>query len=95
MRFSKNELISMKDGTQLTVIDLLGEGGQGEVYLVGDGQKKYALKVYKMPVSPDFRYNLKNNIDRGSPSPMFLWPQKLLDFDDGKIGYLMYPLYLT
>lgn len=89
MRFSKNELIPMKDGTQLTVIDLLGEGGQGEVYLVGDGQKEYALKVYKMPVSPDFRYNLKNNIDRGSPSPMFLWPQKLLDFDDGKIGYLM------
>ncbi len=88
MKFSKNDTISF-EGRTLTVLDLLGEGGQGEVYLVSDGADRYALKVYKYEVHPDFRYNLKNNIEKGSPSPSFLWPKRLIDFEDGRIGYLM------
>ena len=88
MRFSKGDVIQTDD-MRLTVTDFLGEGGQGAVYLVTDGAKSYALKAYLNEVHPDFRYNLKNNIDRGSPSPCFLWPRRLFDFEDGKIGYLM------
>ena len=61
MRFKKNDVISY-DGKTVTVLDLLGEGGQGEVYLVETDGGQYALKIYKDEVSADFRYNLKNNI---------------------------------
>lgn len=89
MRFKKNDTITLDGTEEIVVEDLLGEGGQGEVYLVSYQGKKYALKVYKYQVSSDFRYNLKNNIERGAPSDDFLWPKLLLDFDDGHIGYLM------
>jgi len=88
MRFSRNDVIAVEN-TRYTVLDLLGEGGQGAVYLVTDGTDQFALKSYLGDVHPDFRYNLKNNIEKGSPSPCFLWPKRLFDFEDGKIGYLM------
>ena len=89
MRFKKNDTITLDETEQIIVKDFLGDGGQGEVYLVDYNGENYALKVYKDFVSSDFRYNLKNNIDRGEPSRDFLWPKLLIDFDDGKIGYLM------
>lgn len=89
MRFKKNDTITLNETETIVVKDFLGDGGQGEVYLVEYNGGKYALKVYKNQESADFRYNLKNNIERGAPSNDFLWPKLLLDFDDGKIGYLM------
>ena len=89
MRFRKNDTITLNETETIVVKDFLGDGGQGEVYLAEYNGGKYALKVYKSEVSSDFRYNLKNNIERGAPSNDFLWPKLLLDFDDGKIGYLM------
>ncbi len=88
MLFNRNDEIDLGD-KKVIIKELLGEGGQGEVYLVGYDGGKYALKVYKNEVSTDFRYNLKNNIEKGSPSEHFLWPKRLIDFDDGRIGYLM------
>ena len=89
MRFRKNDTITLNEAEKIVVKDFLGDGGQGEVYLVEYNGGKYALKAYKSEESSDFRYNLKNNIERGAPSDDFLWPKLLLDFDDGKIGYLM------
>ena len=89
MKFKKNDTITVNDTDKIVIEDFLGDGGQGEVYLVSYKGAKYALKAYKNEESDDFRYNLKNNIERGAPSPVFLWPKLLLDFDDGKIGYLM------
>lgn len=89
MRFSKEDSITIEGQPDISILDLLGEGGQGEVYLVDQGGSKYALKVYKDYESDDFRYNLRNNINRGGPSTNFLWPKALIDFEDGKIGYLM------
>lgn len=89
MRFKKNDVITVDSTEKIVVEDLLGEGGQGEVYLVNYEGRKCALKVYNDEQSSDFRYNLKNNIERGAPSDDFLWPKMLLDFDDGHIGYLM------
>ena len=88
MKFKKNDTID-HSGRLVTVLDLLGEGGQGEVYLVEMEGQKYALKIYKDEVSADFRYNLRNNIRKGSPAAEFLWPKVLLDFDDGDLGYMM------
>lgn len=89
MKFKKNDTITLNETEKIVVEDFLGDGGQGEVYLVSYNGGRYALKVYKNEESSDFRYNLKNNIERGAPSNVFLWPKLLLDFDDGKIGYLM------
>lgn len=74
---------------KVRVIKLLGEGGQGEVYLVRDGNKDYAFKYYLKTPSDEFKYNLKNNIKKGSPSDSFLWPKEYIEFDDGSCGYLM------
>ena len=89
MYFKKNDVITMNETEKIVIEDFLGEGGQGEVYLVDYLGGKYALKVYKNEESVDFRYNLKNNIERGAPSEDFLWPKLLIDFDSGRIGYLM------
>lgn len=88
MYFKKNEKFTLSD-EEYVVSDLLGEGGQGEVYLVSGADRKYALKIYKGEVSRDFRYNLKNNIEKGSPSDDFLWPKRLFERSDGKVGYFM------
>ena len=88
MYFKKNEKFTIGENETFVVEDLLGEGGQGEVYLVSNGGQKYALKIYKGEVSRDFRFNLKNNIEKGSPSEDFLWPKRLFERADGKVGYL-------
>lgn len=87
MKFQKDQTLSI-DGREYRILEPLGEGGQGEVYLVLAGGKQYALKLYKEPPHPDFCYNLRNNVERGKPSDTFLWPQAVLQ--DGEIfGYLM------
>ena len=88
MRFSKGDYFEF-DNKKITILDLLGSGGQGEVYLVDDGEKQYAFKYYIDTPTADFKYNLKNNIIKGSPSNNFLWPKEYIEFDDGSCGYLM------
>ena len=88
MKFQRNDTINY-DGKEITIVDLLGEGGQGEVYLVNNGQENLAFKYYKDIPSDDFKYNLKSNISKGSPSPNFLWPKEYIEFSDGSCGYLM------
>lgn len=89
MYFKKNCEFQIDGTGNYKVEDLLGEGGQGEVYLVSNSSDRYALKIYKHSVSSDFKWNLKNNIEKGSPSDEFLWPKKMLEYPDGRIGYLM------
>ena len=88
MRFNKNETFKL-NGKTIKIIDLLGEGGQGEVYLVNDGNKDYAFKYYFDIPSEDFKYNLRNNIRKGAPSEVFLWPKEYIEFDDETCGYIM------
>ena len=88
MRLNKNETFEL-NGKRIKVLDLLGEGGQGEVYLVNDGNKDYAFKYYLDIPSDDFKYNLKNNIRKGAPSEVFLWPKEYVEFEDDTCGYLM------
>ncbi len=88
MKFKKNDNFKYNN-KGYTIIDLLGSGGQGEVYLVNDGTNDYALKYYFDIQDDDFKYNLKNNIKKGSPSKSFLWPKEFIEFDDERCGYIM------
>ncbi len=88
MKFNKGDNFNY-DGEQFTILDKLGEGGQGEVYLVTDGNAQYAFKLYKEDPGSNFKYNLKNNITKGSPAKEFLWPKKYIELDEESCGYLM------
>ena len=87
MKYKKNQVVS-SGGKKFRILDLLGAGGQGEVYLAECEGQKYALKVYIDDPHPDFRYNLRNNIEKGSPSQSFLWPKALIQTEDS-FGYVM------
>ena len=54
MRFKKNDTITLNENEKIVVEDFLGDGGQGEVYLVSYNGGRYALKVYKNEESSDF-----------------------------------------
>ena len=88
MRFNKGDSFT-KEGRNYKVLDKLGEGGQGVVYLISDGANNYAFKLYISEQSKDFIYNLKNNIHKGAPSNDFIWPKTLVEFSDGTSGYIM------
>ena len=87
MKLKKNQIVS-SGGKEFRILDLLGAGGQGEVYLAECEGQKYALKVYIDDPHPDFCYNLRNNIEKGSPSQSFLWPRTLVQTDE-VFGYVM------
>lgn len=82
-------IIHFADGSIGTVGEVIGEGGQGEVYeLIYEG-KKAALKWYKERPSQDFLNNLAKNVEqRSSPDSSFLWPKAYTDTKLGS-GYVM------
>ncbi|MCR4660595.1 MAG: hypothetical protein K5765_01180 [Clostridia bacterium] len=88
MKFNKNDSFS-HGNSDIKIVDILGKGGQGEVYLVKQNNQDLAFKIYSYDVSDDFRFNIKNNIRKGSPSSSFLWPKEFIEFTDGDCGYLM------
>lgn len=81
------------DGKTITVLDLLGEGGQGYVYLVDYDSTKKALKWYKKnqlgSMPQKFYENLVTNKEKMSPSKEFLWPIDITEWEDGTFGYVM------
>lgn len=87
----EGEQISTTSGDAVKIIELLGEGGQGEVYKVLYKGKEKALKWYTdLGKNPDdFRQNLKDNIEKGSPNACYLWPQALTEWKYGSFGYIM------
>ena len=75
MKIENKSRITTLDNKVIKIVKPLGEGGQGEVYLVTDGTSQFAFKYYKEIPSSDFKYNLRNNIAKGSPSNNFLLPK--------------------
>ena len=88
MTFKKNDYFDLHS-KKVTILDFLGEGGQGEVYLVSYGDEKLAFKYYKEIPTQEFKDNLKNNIEKKSPSESFLWPKEFIEFTDQTCGYFM------
>ncbi|GHV93457.1 hypothetical protein AGMMS50268_39600 [Spirochaetia bacterium] len=92
MEFTPGTKISLMYGNSAEIIRKLGKGGQGIVYEVKIDGKPYALKWYtneKIIHNTNFKKNLKNNIQKGSPDKRFLWPLYLTDDVDGSYGYIM------
>ena len=92
--------MALKPGTKLTsmfnanieIVNLLGSGGQGYVYKILYNGAPKALRIYKPSALKDpqaFYNNVKENIQRGSPSPSFLWPTDLLKWNGKTFGYIM------
>ena len=90
--FARGARIPLIQGGEVTVIQKLGEGGQGTVYRVTADGHDYALKWYHKSALSDpkrFYNNLKSNIAKGAPTPAFLWPRFLTVPYDGSFGYVM------
>lgn len=93
-KLQKNQKLKLIDGRSITVTNKLGEGGQGIVYEVQiDGSKeKKALKWYfinKIKMPTRFFDHLKSNIQAGSPSSIFIWPEELTEYIGNTFGYIM------
>jgi len=85
------EVLDTAGFKKVKVKKLLGDGGQGWVYLVDYDGKPMALKWYKPGVfkSPaKFQRNLENNIKKGPPTSAFLWPTDLVK-KGTDFGYIM------
>ena len=66
---TRNESIQTIKGDNITILDYIAEGGQGEVYKVDYKGQKYALKWYKAPVPPQVFYdNLAKMWTEGLPT---------------------------
>ena len=96
MQLKRNQELFLRDGRKITVTDRLGVGGQGVVYKVRtDSGENKALKWYfetKLSDPEGFYRHLAQNIEAGSPSPAFIWPEELTEWTNGTFGYIM-PIY--
>lgn len=84
-------ILTSESGTKYTVQNLLGAGGQGEVYSVASGGKSYALKWYfKGSATKSQKKTLEAIISKGSPDSSFLWPMELVTPPGSDVfGYIM------
>ncbi len=90
--FQSGKVLKTSFGTDVTIIKHIGGGGQGEVYMVDYAGKKRALKWYHTGALRDpeaFQKNLIHNVEKGSPSPAFLWPLAVMAEYEGSFGYVM------
>ncbi len=92
--FRKGERISLRSGEHATILNEhpLGNGGQGEVYLVDYNRSEHALKwytSYRMRSDIEFKKNIAKNIDDGAPNDRFAWPLAITEDMNGSYGYIM------
>lgn len=78
-------------GQVLIINNLIGQGGQGQVYEVTVCEKRYALKwYYKNQATEIQRLIIEKLIKKGSPNSSFLWPIDIVDSPAGEtFGYIM------
>ena len=84
--------VHLTNGQTAKVKKLLGEGGQGYVYLVDVAGRDMALKWYKKDPSSDptaFYKNLSRNAASGAPSSVFIWPKYVTNKEYDSFGYIM------
>ncbi|MGW4211267.1 protein kinase domain-containing protein [Lentzea sp. NPDC004789] len=80
-----------ESGDVVTVGEVLGIGGQGEVYLghTDDGHA-VAIKWYYAHLQGEaMRSQIADMVRWRAPSDHFLWPSDVLHRDDGQFGYWM------
>lgn len=84
-------ILTSESGVKYVVKQLLGSGGQGEVYDIENGGKHYALKwYYKHTATKEQKGILENLVAKGSPDDSFLWPEDMVfRGNDESFGYVM------
>lgn len=89
MELEKGKIVHLTNGDTAKVVEELGRGGQGIVYLVDYKGQKMALKWYLQMPKDEFYNNLALNVANGSPSEAFLWPKYLTQKEYDSCGYIM------
>ena len=88
-------VIKTKYGGSVKVEKHIADGGRGEVYIVTcNGSKTQKALVWYRPyalgANPCAFYDrIDQNIKRGSPDPIFLWPEDITEWVNGTFGYVM------
>ena len=84
-------VVSTSSKTQYTVKNLLGSGGQGEVYSVTSNGKPWALKWYFSDTgTKEQRTAIEKLISIGPPTDRFLWPIEIVSTpESSSFGYIM------
>ncbi|MGW3942366.1 protein kinase domain-containing protein [Streptomyces phaeochromogenes] len=87
---SAGTTLTAEDGRSITVVGLLGAGGQGEVYRTRTPDGERALKWYYPGCATDQQLQIVEDlVGRGFTDKRFLWPQQVVLDDAGGFGYLM------
>lgn len=87
--------LKTKNNCVVVVEKELGSGGQGTVYRVSCNGKPKALKWYHAGIFKTqeklelFYENVSTNVENGSPSAEFLWPEDVTEIKNGSFGYIM------
>lgn len=83
--------LNLGSGATCKVESFIGSGGQGEVYKVKAGNEHYALKWYLPDQATDEqRKTIQELVNKGSPSPSFLFPLDMVTENNGSsFGYIM------
>ena len=90
-QFDAGKIINTSEGMPIKIVRYIAGGGQGDVYEVEYKGQKKALKWYKnVGKEPELFYNnLKKNVEKGSPSESFLWPEAITEKTENSFGYIM------
>ncbi|MEV0623022.1 hypothetical protein AB0I81_57560 [Nonomuraea sp. NPDC050404] len=84
------EVLRTAQGEDVTVLDYLGAGGQGEVYRVQHGGRVRALKwYYQQSATPMQRSIVEDLVNRAFDDDRFLWPTHMVLGSKESFGYLM------
>jgi DNA-binding helix-hairpin-helix protein with protein kinase domain len=79
-----------ESGLAVTVGDLLGSGGQGEVYRVATPAGDRALKWYYPALATEAQRRIVEDlVARDVHDDRFLWPEEVVPGGNGAFGYLM------
>lgn len=84
-------LVVVDDGRKCVIGELLGSGGQGEVYRADWGGRRVAVKWYFPASSTRDQHEILINLLRsGPPDERFLWPEALVNAPrKDQFGYIM------
>lgn len=86
------DAVNLADRGPATIDALLGQGGQGAVYraFTANGQHLAVKWYFSDSATAEQRASLELLIERGAPSPRFLWPLDLVERNgDSSFGYAM------
>ncbi|MFH0516058.1 protein kinase [Streptomyces sp. M41] len=82
--------LAAENGDEVEIIDMLGAGGQGEVYRVRTPGGDKALKwYYPTCATPEQEEIVRDLVTRDFDDDRFLWPEAFVRAYRGSFGYLM------